>query len=268
MKFFSQLFRRGDPDNVPDPLHSQVVGFQNEVEGLVPGHVDELEGDFSFHVVPGHDVELGHVGNDPKGIDDISFPELQVDLFPGEPRPFLLGDHRRGLGRRGGHRRRGQGRERGRRHGRGGRDLLEHGDLFQRRHRLLNRGLRRWDYSLDRGLVGRRLGDHHGLGGGDNLLSDPDDQPVFGAGDIVREHPHLGRVQRQPDLVGVLSDPNHAQLGRRHRNFRGRIEVPYIDDIQHQPGRIVQLERAVIPDLAVPDDLYLGHARAGVDQKV
>jgi hypothetical protein len=58
-----QFFLRRDPQHIARLAHAQALGLQDDVQGLIPGHILQAQGDVAGHGVAGHDVEVGEVGD-------------------------------------------------------------------------------------------------------------------------------------------------------------------------------------------------------------
>src|SRR5690606_20107920 len=54
---------RRDQQHITDLALVQALGFQYQVQRLVPGHVLQAQGDTALHRVTGHQVEVGEVGD-------------------------------------------------------------------------------------------------------------------------------------------------------------------------------------------------------------
>jgi hypothetical protein len=61
----------------PEPL-----GAEDDVERLVPGQVDQAEGDLPLDVVRRDDVEVAHVGDDPEDVRELGVLEVHRDPLP------------------------------------------------------------------------------------------------------------------------------------------------------------------------------------------
>ncbi len=93
-KFFSGLCRlqigplhlpdfllREDPDNVPFLDHPKVFNVQDNIQGLIPRHVNESDTQTSLDLFGGDDIHVAHIGNQLKDIANISVIENQTDLL-------------------------------------------------------------------------------------------------------------------------------------------------------------------------------------------
>jgi len=63
--------------NVADPSLHQVPASQDLVQGLIPGHVDEVHVDLSPHIVGHHQIESGLLGEDVEDRDHVRLPKVQ-----------------------------------------------------------------------------------------------------------------------------------------------------------------------------------------------
>ena len=74
----------GDAHHVPLARRLQAVRVEHQVEGLVPGNLDEVEGHLPLHVVGRHDVEAAHVGQDSQHVLKVGVLEIERDALTGK----------------------------------------------------------------------------------------------------------------------------------------------------------------------------------------
>ncbi len=79
-----QLVLGRDPQHVAVLAHAQALALHDDVQGLVPGHVFQAQGDVAGDGVAGHHVEVGEVGNHLQQGPHLDVLEVQAQLFAGK----------------------------------------------------------------------------------------------------------------------------------------------------------------------------------------
>ena len=72
----------GDTQNVPDPDEAETLGQQDDIHRLVPGHVNEPDGDLPIDLLPRDDVEVGDLGDQAQDVRDVGILEVERDASP------------------------------------------------------------------------------------------------------------------------------------------------------------------------------------------
>ena len=90
---FSLLLRRQfvlgrNLQHVAAALHAQILGLQNDVQGLIPGDVLQAQGQIALHGVGRHDVEVREVGDHLQQRPDVDVLEVKRQLFSTVPGPL------------------------------------------------------------------------------------------------------------------------------------------------------------------------------------
>ena len=77
------FFPGEDPDDASlvDPF--EVVSRENGVQGLIPGHIDQAQGDGSLNLGARDDLPLGGFGNEGEYASDIGIDKIEGDPFSG-----------------------------------------------------------------------------------------------------------------------------------------------------------------------------------------
>ena len=86
-RFFSESGQRADAHDVAVEHVRQAVLTEDQVEGLVPRNVDEIDGHGAVHVRIDGDVQTGELRERAQNIFDVRVFEVQRDRLAGEHLP-------------------------------------------------------------------------------------------------------------------------------------------------------------------------------------
>src|SRR3569832_341443 len=94
----SDIRARGHQHHVAHLAHAEVLGLEDEVEGLVPRHVLEAQADRALDRVAHHDVEAGEIGNEQQRRAHLDVLEVEREFFTRVAEFLLFALLLRGLG--------------------------------------------------------------------------------------------------------------------------------------------------------------------------
>ena len=77
------LFGRRDHDHVAILAHAEAFGFQNDIQGLIPGDIFQSQSDGAIHRVAGDHVEAGKVSDKLKDRTHFNVLEVKREFFTG-----------------------------------------------------------------------------------------------------------------------------------------------------------------------------------------
>src|SRR3569832_1693252 len=77
----SDIRARGHQHHVAHLAHAEVLGLEDEVEGLVPRHVFEAQADRALDRIAHNDVEAGEIGNDLQRRAHLDVLEVEREFF-------------------------------------------------------------------------------------------------------------------------------------------------------------------------------------------
>ncbi len=77
------LIGRRHQQHVTDLSFVQALGFQHQVQRLIPRHVLQAQGNAALHRVAGHQIEVGEIGDQLQHRAHVNVLEVQRELFTG-----------------------------------------------------------------------------------------------------------------------------------------------------------------------------------------
>ncbi len=228
-----QFLLRRDPNDAPFTTLVQALGAQDDIQRLIPGYVDQAQGDIALHGVGSDDVEVGFLGDQLQYGADRHVLEVERDRAPAVSACVLRGRH---LGRR-------------------TRDAAC-GRAAGSAHRRLVGPRRDFDHVLVAGLVGQRfesaLRAQHQLGA---LAARAGIHPLHRG----REIDHVQAALQAGWNFGI-ADVHHHRRSQVAQVGRGAIAV----ELDHQPaGAILAPPEVDVGDRHLPCRLRAGRSGCG-----